>query len=120
MSVSIIGKANTTRLRDGFETDGDIDDVAKYIAGILDDVADIDADPEFNALIRRCRCVAFGHATLNIDRAAPRIHNAVELSQEAIAGVLYNGPAMRRANKPCRCSLSLRCVPSSSAPVNRL
>jgi hypothetical protein len=94
MSMSIIGKTNTAGLRDGFETDSHIDYVAKYIAGILDNIADIDADPEFNALIRWYGRVAFGHAVLNIDRATSRIHNAVELSQESIAGILYNGPTM--------------------------
>jgi hypothetical protein len=94
MPVSIVGKTNTARIRDAFETSRHIDRVAKYIASILDHVADIDADPEFYALIRRYVRIAFGHATLNIDCATYRIHNAVELGEQSVIGIFDNSPAM--------------------------
>lgn len=51
VSVSIIRKTNTAGLCDGFETYRHVDNVPEYVAGIFDDVADIDPDPEFNTLI---------------------------------------------------------------------
>jgi hypothetical protein len=38
--------------------------------------------------------VPFGHAPLNIKRATDRVHNAAELGQESIAGILDDSPAV--------------------------
>jgi hypothetical protein len=96
LSVGIIGKANTTGFGDGLETSGNVDYVAKYVAGIFDDVADIDSDPELNALIRPYGHIAIGHATLNVAPTSHGSHNAGGLGDEAIAGFFDNVPTMRR------------------------
>jgi hypothetical protein len=94
MSVGIVGKTYTAGLRDAFEASGHNDCVAKDIAGILDNIADVDADPKFNALISWYVRIAFGHATLNFDCATYRIHNAVELSQQPVTGIFDDDPTM--------------------------
>ena len=76
--MSIIGETNTSRLGDSLETYRYIDCVAKNIAIIFDNVADINADPEFDVIIWWYGRITFGHAMLNIDRAPYRIHDAVE------------------------------------------
>jgi len=94
ISMSIIGQANAPGLRDRLEAYRDIDRVAENIAVIPDDVANIDADPEFDAIVRCKRCIAFAHATLHVDRASHRIHDAIELGQQPVAGIFNDRPEM--------------------------
>ena len=77
--MGIIRDTYATRLGNGFETGCYIDPVAKYVPVILDNVADVDTDPELNSIVRRDVRIAFRHAALNIDRTAHRVHNAIEL-----------------------------------------
>jgi hypothetical protein len=50
VSVRIVRKTYPAGLRDSFETNRHVDNVPEYVAGIFDDVADIDPDPKFNTL----------------------------------------------------------------------
>ena len=63
-----------------FEPRGDIDAVAHQIAvALLDHVAEMNADAEFDALFGRQAAVALDHAVLHFDRAAHRVDHAAEL-----------------------------------------
>ena len=57
-----------------------------------DHIAEVDADAEEDALFRRGVGIALGHLALHLDGALDRIHDAHELSEEAVAGGL-NDPA---------------------------
>ncbi|MGY3471176.1 hypothetical protein ACVWWR_002517 [Bradyrhizobium sp. LM3.2] len=94
LSVGIIRHTNATGLRNRFETRCYVDTVAEYVPIILDNIANIDTDPELNSIVRWYVRIAFRHATLNIDRTAHCVHNAIELGQKAIAGVLDDVPAI--------------------------
>jgi hypothetical protein len=63
---------------------------------IDDDVADIDADAKLDALLMWHVGVTLRHATLNIDGTTHRVHDAVELGQQPIAGVLDDPPTVLR------------------------
>jgi hypothetical protein len=73
----------------------DVDAVAKDIVVVDDDVADVNADPEFDPEIVRHVGVLRGHASLDFPRAVHRLHRAGELDQHAVAGGLDNAAAMR-------------------------
>src|ERR1700722_7128415 len=52
LTVSILGETNRARLANAFQPRGDVDTVAHQIAiGLLDDVAQMNADPEFYAAL---------------------------------------------------------------------
>src|SRR5271165_21112 len=90
--------ADTARLGQAFEPGGNIDAVAKDVAVLDDDIADIDADAELDAAVRWHRCIAFGQrCCLHLCRAAERVDDAGELDQKAIAGRL-DDPALMVGN----------------------
>jgi hypothetical protein len=70
--------------------------VAHQIAvGLFDHVAQMDADTEFDPLLRRDARVALDHSVLHLVRASHRVDDAAELDEVAIAGALNDPPMMR-------------------------
>jgi hypothetical protein len=66
------------------------------------DVPDVNADAEFDPLVLRHRRILVGHAALDFNGAAYRIHDAGELYQHAVARGLDDPAAMggdRRVNE---------------------
>ena len=106
-----------------FEPRRDVDAVAEDVAVLDDDVADIDADAELDAPLRRHVGVALGHPALHLDGAAHRIDDAGELDQQAVAGGLDDAAAVLgdlRIDQLAAMRLAARAsVPSSSAPISR-
>jgi len=91
LAVGIFRDANATGFGNALQPTRDIDPVAVEIAAFNDDVAEIEANPEGDAVILCDAGVSLGHPVLNLDCAANRVHDARELGQEAIAGV-FHGP----------------------------
>jgi hypothetical protein len=58
------------------------------------DIADIDADAKLDPLLLWHIGIALGHAPLHIDRTTHHVHDAAELGQQAISGVLDNPPTV--------------------------
>ena len=77
-----------------FEPRRDIDAVAEDVAVLDDDVAEIDADAELDALLRGDTGIALGHPALHRDGAAHRIDDAGEFDQQAVAGGLDDAAAV--------------------------
>ena len=63
-------------------------------SALLDDVAEMDADAEFDAALGRHAGVALDHAVLHFDRAAHGVDHAAELDEAAVAGALDDAPVM--------------------------
>jgi hypothetical protein len=63
---------------------------------LLDDVADVDANPVLDALLRWQAGVALGHAELDFDCAAHGVDHATELDEDAVAGALDDAASMNR------------------------
>ncbi len=61
--------ADAARLCQAFETGGDVHSIAKDVAVLDDDVAHIDANPEFDATVGWQRGIALGHCRLHLGRA---------------------------------------------------
>jgi len=79
-----------------FEPSGDIDAVAEDVGALRDDVAEIYADAEFNALVRRYLRIAFEHAALNLDGTRDGVHDAAKFSENTVAGGVGDVAAMHR------------------------
>ena len=82
------GDEHPAGLGQGFDPRGDVDAVAIDVVVLDDHVAEIDADAQLDAVVRRDTGVALGHRLLHLDRAAHRIDDAGELDQQAVAGGL--------------------------------
>ena len=86
--------ANPAGLGQGFEPGGDVDPVAENVAVLDDDIADIDADAEFDPFRSGDPGIAPGHRLLPFARAAQGVDHAGELDEEAVAGGLDQPAAM--------------------------
>jgi hypothetical protein len=86
--------ADATRLGDPFKACRDIDAIAEDIAIVNDNVADVNADAEFNPLVLRHRGILLGHAALNVNGATYRIHGASKFDQHAVTGRFDDAASM--------------------------
>jgi hypothetical protein len=94
LTLRIVRDANAARLRNPFKTGGDIDAVAKDIIFIDYDVTDVDANAKFDPLVLWDRSILLGHAALDFNGTAHRIHGTGKLDEHAIAGRLDDAAAM--------------------------
>ena len=115
LPVGVVGDANPARLGDALQACGDIDAIAHQIAvALLDDVADMDADAEFNALVGRDLGVALGHRPLDFTlRNSTIAPSPVRLTTRpwwtAIVGSIRSLRSLRSRAR----------IRSSSAPASR-
>ena len=81
--------------RSPLEPRGDIDAVAHQIAvGLLDDIAEVDADAELDASLDRHAGVPLHEAVLHLDGAAHGVDHASEFNERAVAGAFDDAPSM--------------------------
>ena len=111
LPIGLLGETNRARLGGAFQTRGDVDALAHEVAvGLLDDVAEMDADAELDAAIVRHADVALDHAGLKLDRAAHRVDHAAKFGEKPVAGALDDAPAVAgdRRDRSARCASALR------------
>ena len=111
LALRFIGDADAAGLRDDFETRGDIHAIAKDIVVIDDDVADVNADTEFDPLILRHGGVLPSHGALEVNRAAHCIDGAGKLHQHTVTSRLDNAASMaaisqHSSSRNCLCGTS--------------
>jgi hypothetical protein len=82
--------------RQRFEPGRQVDAIAVEILAIDHDVADIDADAEFDLAIIGDPGIAIMHAGLDLDSTARGVEHAAELDEEAVAHHLEDAPAVFR------------------------
>src|ERR1700734_1690783 len=88
-------EADCAGLGYALEARGDVDAVAHQIAvALLDDVAQMNADAKFYALVGRNARVALDHGVLHFECAAHRVDYAAELDDAAVAGALDDAAVM--------------------------
>jgi hypothetical protein len=96
LPVRLRGQADTARLANALKPRGDIDAVAHKIAvALLDHIAEMDADAEFDAAFGRQAGIALDQTVLHLDGATHGIDNAAKLNETAVAGSLDDAPVMR-------------------------
>ena len=88
--VDGIGNEHPSRLGQRFEPRRDIHPIAENVVFLNDHVAEVDADVKSDALFLSHLGLALGHAALDLHGAPHGIHDALELRQQAVAGVLYD------------------------------
>jgi hypothetical protein len=88
LPVRVIRDAYATGLRQSLQTRRHIHAVAENVTSIDDDITDIDADAELDALLIRHPGIALGHPALDIKSAAHCVHYAAKFSQHPVSGVL--------------------------------
>ena len=75
---------------------GNVDAVAHQVAvALLDHIAQMDADAELDAPIRRKASIALDHAVLHLDGAPNGIDDASELYEDSVARPLDDAPVMK-------------------------
>ena len=115
LPVGLLGEADRPRLGDAFQPRGDIDAVAHQVAvAFLDHVAEMDADPKFDALVRRDPSVALDHRPLDFNGAVHRVDDTPELDNCAIASALDDTAVMH-----ARSSGSIRSLRSARSRDKR-
>ena len=96
-------QANPVRFGDTFQAGSNVDTVAHQVAvALLDDVADMDADAEFDAALGRHAGVALDHAVLHLDCAPHRVDHAAELDEGSVSGAFHHASGVhsdRRINE---------------------
>ena len=87
LPVSVLRQTDRARLGDSLQPSRDIYAVAHEVAvGFLDDVADMDSDPELDLPVLGDSRIALNEAALNFEGAAHRIDRAAELDNAPVAG----------------------------------
>ena len=80
LTVSVLRQTDGTGICDTFEPRRDIDAVAHQIAiALLDHIAQMDANPKFDALVGRDPSVALDHRSLDFNGAVHRVDDTPEL-----------------------------------------
>jgi hypothetical protein len=97
LAVGVLGETDRAGQANPFEPCRDIYSVTHQIAvALLDDVANMDADPERNPPLRGQASVALNEAVLHFDRTAHRVDHAPEFDDAAVAGALDDASVMHR------------------------
>src|SRR6516225_7706719 len=95
LPVGLLGEANRARLCDALQACGDIHAVAHQVAvALLHNIAEMNADTEFDALVGRDLGVALDHRPLDFDGAVHRIDDTAEFNDAAVASALDDAAMM--------------------------
>ena len=77
--------ADSAAIGNTFEPGSDINPVPKNVRASANDVAKIDANAKFHALVRRYLRISSEDAALNFDRTSNRVHDAAKFGENAVA-----------------------------------
>ena len=95
LPIGVLRQADRPGLGDSLETRGDIDAVAHQVSiALFDHVAEMNADPEFDAALGRQAGVALHEFVLQLDRAAYGVDHAAKFDDEAVARALDHASAV--------------------------
>jgi hypothetical protein len=84
--VDAAGDVNLARIGNTLKARGNIDAIAENVVCFDDNVAKIDANPKFNPMVLRHRCVASNHVLLDNDTASNSFDRAVENRNKSVTG----------------------------------
>jgi hypothetical protein len=95
LPIGVVRHTDAARLGDTFKARRDIDAIAEDIAIVNYNIADVNADAEFDPLVLRHRSILLGHARLNVNGTTYRIHGASKFDQHAVTGRFDDAASMR-------------------------
>ena len=82
LPIGVLGQADRAGLGDALQARGDVDAVAHQVAvGLLDDVAEMNADAKLNALSGGTPALRSTMRVLHLDGAAHRVDDAAKLDE---------------------------------------
>ena len=85
LPIGLFGERDRAGLGDPFKPRGDIDAVAHEVAvALLDHVAEMDADPKFDALVGHDLRVALDHRPLDFNGAVHCVDDTAEFDDAAV------------------------------------
>src|SRR5260370_14380739 len=93
--IGMVGHADHARFGDALKEGSNVGAITEDVAVIENDVTDMNADPEFDRMIRRHGRILLGHAALDFNRTAHRIDGAGKLDQHAVTSRLDDVASMR-------------------------
>jgi hypothetical protein len=97
LAVRVLRETDRTRLGYPLQSRCGIDAVAHKVAvALLDDIAQMNADTEFDLAIGRHARVAFDHRVLHLDGATHRIDHGTKFDQSAVTRALDDAPVVDR------------------------
>jgi hypothetical protein len=96
LAISVVRDTDAAGLSDAFQPRCNVHPVAEDIVLLDHNVADVDPDAEFDALLGWHPHIALRHSLLLLDCAAHGVHRTAELDQNPVSGALYNAAAMLR------------------------
>src|SRR6266516_3448575 len=94
LPMGILGQTNAAGLGKTLQPCRHVHAIPENVTTIEHDIPDIDADAKLDPLLLRHIRVALGHSPLDIKGTTHRVHNAAELGQQPVAGVLDNSPTV--------------------------
>jgi hypothetical protein len=86
--VNRIGDEHPAGIGQRFDPCGDVDAVAIEVVALNDHIAEIDADAQFDAAVRRRVRFPLGHRLLHFSCAAYRVDDAREFDEQTVTGGL--------------------------------
>jgi hypothetical protein len=93
-TVTVAGDANAAGFGNAFEAYRHIYTITVNVTAVQDDVPNIDTNAKLDPLLVWHVSVTLGHSVLHIESTAHGVHDAAELGQQAITGVLDNSPTV--------------------------
>jgi hypothetical protein len=97
LPVGGFGKANRAGSSDALQPRGYVDSIAHEVAvRLLDDVADMDSDAKYDALVVGQSRVSLDHRVLDLGRAAHGVYHAAKLNYCAVARALDDPSVVHR------------------------
>jgi hypothetical protein len=96
LSIGVFRQTHSARLANPFQPRRNVHALTHQVAvTLLDNFAEVNADPKFDLPIRLHARVAFNEALLHFNRTADGVDHAAELDDRAVAGALHYAPVMR-------------------------
>jgi hypothetical protein len=95
LTIGVFGEADSSLLANTFQPRGNVDAIAHEVAvRLFDDIAQVNADAKFDALVGRDARVSLDHVVLHFERSTHRVDDAAKLDDTAITGALDDAAMM--------------------------
>jgi hypothetical protein len=89
LAVGVLGKTNTARISDPFQSRGNIDAVAHQVAvTLLDHISKMNTDAKLDTALGRKTRIALDHPVLHFDGASDGVDDATELNEASVTCTL--------------------------------
>ena len=94
LPIGIVRDTDAARRSNTFKPCSDVHAVAEYVVVFNDDVADVNADPNFYPFVLWLRRITLDHPVLNLNGTANSVDGARKFNQHSIAGAFDDASPM--------------------------